>query len=1190
MKRLKSSDDLNSYGGEKGVFKDWGRKDDESSHNRSSFYNKAESGKKVSSSTRYDRVEDDRKRLVRKRTDYDVDSYERRKSYDRFKEGGERERPVVSSSPRGGYGSERIHRSESFSGGPRRDFPKGFRSERDRSRREGSVSSWKRFGEEGGAKSGSKAVSEEIGNVRSPRGGRDVKSPAWSPHGSRDGKSPTWSPHGGRDVKSPAWSKDSGSEQSKSVEVKKSESLPVESGNGSEREEGELEPDPSPASAPKRAPIVEKVVDDRPPSRQVITIKEVQGENSVDDKCLEDKTKQKPKQEVKRKLTHNLAEKPDVRESEANKNLTSTVNKKVTSAVNKPSASEDIVFHKKSTSEDSSTQRIGEKEVAVPLTSGSDKKEAERSQDNNARKEEAKDVSESSKPVEVIPKQDNDANYEVKGENMHLDVEIGNVERQGESGVVNHSFVTKELTQSFKDKGKSVAVSVSEGNDSLENGRRFENGSSGFLTSREIDMEGPSTRGFDLFFMDPVKKADSNEQKGVSKPKDEKLSLEPLELSLRLPSVLLPIGAPVPVHGPGSPSQEMSMQSQASSFQTSSDGFSRSFSGSQHYSHNPSCSLTDTAIDYEKSVGSRPLFQGVVWQVPPTDEPKNPEPSMPQRSISNGNGIFQQAQTSQGVSTVPSAQLHNARVAEGSYKNPQFGLERQLSSTNNNKQPSGSHSRHMNEIRSPAQSTGSHETGSDYHRDRKRVMREAVGSLSKSTGPADMIEPLLAMVVSDPLHIVTRILNEMPPQSLASLKDSARDVILNPSRRRQFSAFRKALEKRSDINLEMLSKSHSVLIEILVALKTGLQDFLRTSSDISSTDLAEIYLNLRCRNLTCRNYLPVDECDCKICLQKKGFCSACMCLVCSKFDMASNTCSWVGCDVCLHWCHADCGIRESFVRNGRSATGVLGQTEMQFFCVACNHPSEMFGFVREVFQNFAKGWTAETMANELEYVRRIFSGSDDIRGKRLHEISLQLLARLSSKADLHQVRSYIMGFFADDDAFKSDNIQVPQDKEVVKQNQGERINDIPKTSQEAALWMKSVYADRPPQLKTASSDMQRITPPISREPVFDELDGIIRIKLAEAQMFQTRADDARKEAEGLNRIAQAKSKKIDDEFTSRVMKLHLSEAEEMRRQKLEELQTLENAHQEYFNMKVRMEREIKDLLMKMEATKRNFSS
>lgn len=280
--------------------------------------------------------------------------------------------------------------------------------------------------------------------------------------------------------------------------------------------------------------------------------------------------------------------------------------------------------------------------------------------------------------------------------------------------------------------------------------------------------------------------------------------------------------------------------------------------------------------------------------------------------------------------------------------------------------------------------------------------------------------------------------------------------------------------------------------------------------------------------------------------------------------MASNTCSWVGCDVCLHWCHTDCGIRESYVRNGRSAnrggqSQSQSQTEMQFHCVACDHPSEMFGFVREVFQNFAKGWSGEVLLNELEYVRRIFSASEDIRGKRLHEISLQMLSRLADKANVHQVRSYVMAFLTDDDGLKSDNIQIPQ--EVIKPS----------------------YMERPLHLNHP-------LPIITRDPVFDELDGIVRIKLAEAEMFQTRADDARKEAEGLNRIAHAKSKKIDEEFTSRVSKLHLSEAEEIRRQKLEELQNLENAHQEYFNMKVRMEREIKDLLMKMEATKRNFAS
>lgn len=443
-------------------------------------------------------------------------------------------------------------------------------------------------------------------------------------------------------------------------------------------------------------------------------------------------------------------------------------------------------------------------------------------------------------------------------------------------------------------------------------------------------------------------------------------------------------------------------------------------------------------------------------------------------------------------------------------------------------------------------------------------MREAIGSLSQTT---EMVEPLLAMVVSDPVHIVSRILSEMTTSSLTSLKESVRDVILNPSKRRQFSTFRKSLEKRSDITLEILSKAHTTQIEILVALKTGIQDFLQSNIDTSSSDLAEIFLNIRCRNLTCRSYIPVDECDCKICVQKKGFCSACMCLVCSKFDMASNTCSWVGCDVCLHWCHTDCGIRESYIRNGRSANRAPGQsqTEMQFHCVACDHPSEMFGFVREVFQNFAKGWTAETLSNELEYVRRIFSASEDIRGKRLHEISLQMLTRLSDKANVHQVRSFVMGFLTDDDSLKSENIQIPQ--EVLKPGYGERERE----RERAMVHLKPVAVG-------------------PREPVFDELDGIVRIKLAEAQMFQMRADDARREAEGLNRIAQAKSKKIDEEFASRVAKLHFSEAEEIRRQKFEELQALENAHQEYFNMKLRMEREIKDLLLKMEATKRNFTS
>ena len=111
-----------------------------------------------------------------------------------------------------------------------------------------------------------------------------------------------------------------------------------------------------------------------------------------------------------------------------------------------------------------------------------------------------------------------------------------------------------------------------------------------------------------------------------------------------------------------------------------------------------------------------------------------------------------------------------------------------------------------------------------------------------------------------------------------------------------------------------------------------------------------------------------------------------------------------------------------------------------------------------------------------------------------------------------------------------------------------------------------------------------------KEPLFDELESIVRIKLAEAKMFQSRADDARREAEGLQRIAMAKNEKVEEEYTSRISKLRLVEAEQLRKQKFEELQALERSHREYFTMKIRMEAEIKDLLLKMEATKRNLAA
>ena len=88
MKRLRSSDDLDSYNEKTSV------KDSNPSRPSRSFYYKSDNARKglistSSSSTRYDRdrsIDDDNRestRMVRKRSDHEFDSFDRRKGTDR---------------------------------------------------------------------------------------------------------------------------------------------------------------------------------------------------------------------------------------------------------------------------------------------------------------------------------------------------------------------------------------------------------------------------------------------------------------------------------------------------------------------------------------------------------------------------------------------------------------------------------------------------------------------------------------------------------------------------------------------------------------------------------------------------------------------------------------------------------------------------------------------------------------------------------------------------------------------------------------------------------------------------------------------------------------------------------------------------------------------------------------------------
>ncbi|RVW20747.1 Protein OBERON 4 [Vitis vinifera] len=1052
MKRMRSSDDLDSNSNS-----------NRSSSSHRAFYFKSENVRKgllsSSSSSRYDRdrsAEEDREssRSVRKRLDHDSEGFDRRKGF-------ERSRDLVSS-PRSGYGGDRdrIHRSESF-GGARREFPKGFRSERDRSRREGSVSSWRRFGskefEEG---RGSRESGSEQSRIRSPRGVREGKSPTWSKESGSE-QSKIKSPTGLKGGKSPTWSKDSGSERSKSVEVKKAEELQAESGSSSEMEEGELEPEPEAL----------------PCGGLDSDHKENESEDPVEDANANVEVEGKAVSENVAEVKNEIASEG---KTEAGSPSSHETEKDAGKEVDEMSDCEKVSNDRMSGSGDAIEDGVGE--------NNGGNKEEECSRENSSGKEEEAGKEEF---VEKILPLEEDQKERKARKDIDLEVAVRDIdltepskEAAGENGVPEVNLTL--LSAGFKDKGKSVAVSPSDVDDSA----------------------GESS---------PVKKSERSDQSGANKHKDEKLSLEPLDLSLSLPDVLLPIAShdAIPA-APGSPSYTRSVQSLSNTFLTNSDGFtaSMSFSGSQHFVHNPSCSLTHNSLDnYEQSVGSRPIFQGIdqishgAWQGQTSNEPKHKEVPLYSRMLMNGNGSLHHSQAAEGVRNGNSRQGQHLK-AEGSSKLP-IGLDRQLSFQ---KQLSGVQPWHHNDVRSPSQSIGSRETGKEYSKDKEVLREKNGGSLYRSgsfkdqeqlpIGGADFVETIIARIVSEPMHL---------------------------------SAIQKALGNRSDITLEMLSKSHRAHLEILVALKTGLEDFLQQNSSIPSSELGEIFLNLRCRNLNCRSPLPVDE----------------------------------------------FGLGVMFVFIGAMLIVAYENHSLEMAVVKLG--------LKEVFQNFARDWSAETLSRELEYVKRIFRPSEDVRGRKLHDIADQMLARLAFNSQIHlpEIYNYIMSFLTESDSAKFVHTplsgkELPASnfpgKEIPNKNQVQAHNGTAGTSQEAT-WRNSAYSEKSPQ----------VAEKCSKDPVFDELESIVRIKQAEAKMFQSRADDARREAEGLRRIAVAKNEKIEEEYTSRIAKLRLVETEEMRKQKLEELHSLERAHREYYNMKMRMEEDIKDLLLKMEATKRNLA-
>jgi hypothetical protein len=184
---------------------------------------------------------------------------------------------------------------------------------------------------------------------------------------------------------------------------------------------------------------------------------------------------------------------------------------------------------------------------------------------------------------------------------------------------------------------------------------------------------------------------------------------------------------------------------------------------------------------------------------------------------------------------------------------------------------------------------------------------------------------------------------------------------------------------------------------------------------------------------------------------------------------------------------------------------------------------------------------------------------------------------------------------SDDDTILGINPSVPL--KGIPCSIAEATDGIPSSSRKAA-WTAFTLEGLPvldktnvrsttgsPSLHRKSGEAEFQT--IDKKAVTDELDSLIRLKQAEAYMYQERANDARNEVDNLRRIIMVKNARIEEDYATQIADLDIDELQERRKQKIEELQVIERTHHEFLNMKTRMVASIRELLSKMEALKQN---
>ncbi|KAL0560573.1 hypothetical protein IC582_000982 [Cucumis melo] len=431
-------------------------------------------------------------------------------------------------------------------------------------------------------------------------------------------------------------------------------------------------------------------------------------------------------------------------------------------------------------------------------------------------------------------------------------------------------------------------------------------------------------------------------------------------------------------------------------------------------------------------------------------------------------------------------------------------------------------------------------------------------------------------IARDRIEVIAEKMHHLPEDFLENLKNGLRIILdgnVGAHQRDEIFMLQKLVQRRTDLTAKTLIRAHRVQLEILVAINTGIQAFLHPNISLSQTTLIEVFVYKRCRNIACQNQLPADDCTCEICASRNGFCNLCMCVICNKFDFEVNTCRWIGCDLCSHWSHTDCAIRDGKICMGSSVRIGTARSEMHFKCPACHRTSELLGWVRDVFQHCAPSWDQESLMKELDFVSRIFRGSEDLGGRKLFWKCEELKEKIKNGAlESAAACKAILMFFQENETDSMGSIENGEGGRLAAPQ--EACNRIAEVVQEVIKKMEIVANEKMRSWKKARMDVEAFNREVDdkakeaaeikldrqrKKLQIEELEKIVRLKCAEADMFQLKANEAKREAERLRRIALAKTEKSEEEYASNYLKQRLNEAEAEKQYLLEKIKLQESS-------------------------------